>query len=66
MLYCSYNTNRMNLVFLLLLFVNALVRICMYCVVEQRSNGEGADAAENRGDGGEVGAGADVVRDVAF
>ena len=33
---------------------------------EQRGNGEGADAAGGGGDGGEIGADADVVCDVAF
>ena len=35
-------------------------------MVEEAGDGEGADAAGDRGDGGEVGAGANFIGDVAF
>lgn len=35
-------------------------------MVKETSDGEGADATEFGGDGGEICAGADAVRDVAF
>ena len=35
-------------------------------VVKEAGDGEGSDAADCGGDGGEVGAGADAVGDVAF
>ena len=39
---------------------------CLENVVEETGDGEGADAAGHRGDGGEIGALADFVCDVAF
>lgn len=39
---------------------------CLDDVIEEASDSEGADAADDRCDGGEVGAGADVIGDIAF
>ena len=35
-------------------------------VVEEAGNGEGTDAAEFWSNGGEIGAGADIIRDIAL